>query len=194
MRPLNPYRGKPGSKSILEFEDENFDPQTGERRQLHCLAISSKRYCLYNLDEHGAPQLRAATEPDRHPEEEARAPVVRKRSDHGLGYLINPLDPDSADRDFILQGWEWIVRDALGLNAPEPERFDRPALMRSAITTLGLLDCFEHWNAGKPRSGQMRPFQLLHGRPAAGHQRGRAHRRGARAGDHGQAVRADRTL
>lgn len=36
--------------------------------------------------------------------------------------------------------------------------------------------------------------QLLHGRPAAGHQRGRAHLRRAHAGDHGQAMRADRTL
>jgi hypothetical protein len=99
-----------------------------------------------------------ATEPDRHAEEEARAPVIRKRSDHGLGYLINPFDPDSADRDWKLHGWEWIVRLALGLDAPEPEWFDKPALMRYAATTPRLLDCLEHWNAAKPPRRQVRPF------------------------------------
>ncbi|MBV8940243.1 MAG: hypothetical protein JO240_00755, partial [Solirubrobacterales bacterium] len=161
MRALNPYRGEAGAKSILELEKENFDPDTGERRQLYCYAISSKRYCLYNLSERGEPELRSATEPDRHAEEEARAPVIRKRSDHGLGYLINPLEPDSADRDWILQGWEWIVRTALGLSAPEPEWFDKPALMRYAVTTPGLLRCFDHCNAGKPRRRQVRPFNFF---------------------------------
>src|SRR6516165_6561548 len=104
--------------------------------------------------------MREATEPDRHAEEEARAPVIRKRSDHGLGYLINPLDPNSTDRDWILQGWEWIVRSSLGLAAPEPEYFGEPALMRYAVTTPGLLDCFEHWNHGKARRRQVRPFSF----------------------------------
>jgi hypothetical protein len=105
--------------------------------------------------------LRVATEPDRHAEEEARAPVIRKRSDHGLGYLINPFDPDSADRDWVLEGWEWMVRSALGLDAPEPDSFDKPALMRYAVTTPGLLDCFEDWNDGKPRRRQVRPFNFF---------------------------------
>jgi hypothetical protein len=160
-RALNPYRGKAGEKSILELEDENYDRQTGERRQLYCLALRSKGYCLYNLDERGEPELRAATEPDRHAEEEARAPVIRKRSDHGLGYLINPLDPDSADRDWILQGWEWIARSALGLDAPEPAWFEKPALMRYAVTTPGLLRCFKRWNADKPPRRQVRPFNFF---------------------------------
>ena len=33
--------------------------------------------------------------------------------------------------------------------------------MRSAITTPGLLDLFQHWNAGKPRREQMRPFNFF---------------------------------
>jgi hypothetical protein len=163
MRPLNPYRGKAGQKSILELENENLDRHTGERRQLHCLALSSKRYSMFNLSERGEPKLRLATEPDRHAEEETieRTPTIRKRSDHGLGYLINPIDPDSSNRDWILQGWEWIVRGALGLDATEPEWFDKPALMRGAITTPGLLDCWECWNAGKPPRKQMRPFNFF---------------------------------
>jgi hypothetical protein len=164
MRPLNPYRGRAGENSILELEDENFtDQRRIERRQLHCLVLSSKRYSMFNLSVRGEPELRIATEPDRHAEEETieRTPVIRKRSDHGLGYLINPIDPDSSDRDWILQGWEWIVRGALGLNATEPEWFDKPALMRGAITTQGLLDCWERWNAGKPRRKRMRPFNFF---------------------------------
>ncbi len=65
MRSLNPHRGKAGAHSILELEDENFDPQSGERLQLYCYPISSKRHCLCNRSERGEPDLRAVTEPDR---------------------------------------------------------------------------------------------------------------------------------
>jgi len=162
MKSLNPYGGKAGAASILELENENFTDKTrAERRQLYCYATSSKRYCLYNLDQHGHPQMRLATEPDRHPEEEARAATVRKRSDHGLGYLINPTNPDANDRDWILEGWQWILHDALGLPAPEPSWFDRPALMRAAVTTPNLLRNFRDWNDGKPKSEQIRPFTFM---------------------------------
>jgi hypothetical protein len=163
IKSLNPYGGKASSKSILELEGENYDRESGERRQLYCYAISSKRYCLYNLDERGLPELRIATELDDHAEREMieRQPTVRKRSDHGLGYLINPLDPDSGARDWILGGWEWIIRGALELDAPEPEWFKRPAMMRSAVTKPRLLAGFEQWNEGKSEREQIRPFNFV---------------------------------
>ncbi|HEV2354746.1 MAG TPA: hypothetical protein VGR89_10910, partial [Puia sp.] len=63
--PLNPYK-KPGS--ILKIEDINFGIHgRKERTPLYCIAISSKRYALFNV--------------------EKRKPVLRKASAHGLGHL-----------------------------------------------------------------------------------------------------------
>ena len=47
---LNPYK-KPGS--ILEMEEANYCPKTKKLEPLYCLAISSKRYALYNQPESG---------------------------------------------------------------------------------------------------------------------------------------------
>src|SRR6056297_4087198 len=44
---LNPYRQK---GSILEIEDPNYIVGTKSHTPLYCLALSSKRYALYNLD------------------------------------------------------------------------------------------------------------------------------------------------
>ena len=92
---LNPYDERvPGS--VLELEDENFaDRARTEQRQLHCYAISAKRYALYALDEEGEVILRAASKTDPYPGE--------KWSEHGLGHLLNPTDPESEDRDWIRQ-------------------------------------------------------------------------------------------
>ena len=37
-------------------------------------------------------------------------------SEHGLGHLLNPTDPESEDRDWIEQVWLKIVREALDLS------------------------------------------------------------------------------
>ncbi len=88
---LNPYNRELVEGSILELEEWNFDPSTGEQRQLHCYAISAKRYALYNL--------------------ENGRPVLRKWSEHGLGHLLNPLDQDLDDRDLARHVWQGILDD-----------------------------------------------------------------------------------
>ena len=55
---LNPYDRSAVPGSVLKLEDLNFEPETGERRQLYCHAISAKRYALFNVSESGAPELR----------------------------------------------------------------------------------------------------------------------------------------
>jgi hypothetical protein len=92
---LNPYNRALVSGSILEPEEWNFEPETSERLQLYCYAISAKRYALYNLDANGRP-------------------ILRKWSEHGLGHLLNPLDPDADDRDLARHIWQEILDDALG--------------------------------------------------------------------------------
>ena len=140
---LNPYDSRL-VPSILELEDENLDPDTGERLELSCYAISAKRYCLYTLDEQGEPQL-------------------VKRSEHALGgFYLNPLNPaDSDARDWVAEAWEWILRCELGLPTPEPQWLDRPALTRFTASHPRLLKPFTAINTGKPYSEQVKPGNFL---------------------------------
>jgi hypothetical protein len=89
---LNPYNPELVGGSILELEEWNLDPDTGERRQLYCYAISAKRYALYNLED--------------------GRPLLRKWSEHGLGHLLNPLDQKAEDRDLARHVWQQILDDA----------------------------------------------------------------------------------
>ena len=115
---LNPYDRSLVPGSILRAEPENFDPETGEQRELVCFAISAKRYCLYMLDSSCAPKL-------------------VKWSEHALGgFYLNPLDPDKEDqrrgkRDWTRDVWEEIVRtDVFGFPSRDAPWLDRPALSR----------------------------------------------------------------
>ena len=92
---LNPYDRDAVPGSILKIEDDNCDPKTKKQRQLYCLAISAKRYALFLRDDNGMPVL-------------LRKNVNNKDdrwSEHGLGHLLNPTDPESADREWIAQVW-----------------------------------------------------------------------------------------
>jgi hypothetical protein len=188
---LNPYdRGLvPGS--VLEIEAENYGPD-GERRQLHCYSISAKRYALYNLDPHGEPILRKTTdEPNTENGESADGDEItetlgglRKHSEHGLGHLLNPIDPEHDSRDWIGQLWQQIIEtDAHGQNEQaqsvgkqrkraagvqrqdpaERDWLDRPALTRIAITSPRLLGPFDEHSRKRPAAERIRPynFQLV---------------------------------
>jgi hypothetical protein len=139
---LNPYDPALVPGSILELEDENlgFDK---ERRELHCFAISAKRYALYTVDARGAPQL-------------------VKSSQHALGgFYLNPIDPDQDDREWTRQAWQGILHPELGLDAADPAWLDRPALSRFTANSPRLLRGFSAMNKGKPYPGQVKPFNLL---------------------------------
>jgi hypothetical protein len=142
---LNPYNRELVPGSILDLEPENFDPQTGKQRELHCYAISSKRYCLFTLDDRGEPQL-------------------VKWSEHALGgFYLNPTDPEADDRDWVCELWELIVReDGLGLPAaPGPDWLDRPAMTRFTVSHPRLLRPFADLNRDKPYSEQVKPHNSL---------------------------------
>lgn len=161
--PLNPY-AKPGS--ILKLEDANYALVRGKPEDviepLYCLAISAKRYALFNLDDHGRP-------------------IIRKASGHGLGHLIAPYgDADAppalpapmADlNDIGVERWQhdvWyrIVTAALE-GRPEQVRladlpgFNRPSVSRYGATTPALLRWFKTYNRGKPYREQVRPFGFM---------------------------------
>jgi hypothetical protein len=137
---LNPYDRTAIPGSILKLEDENM--ADGVERDLWCFAISAKRYALFTLDEAGEPEL-------------------VKWSEHGLGHLLNPTDPDSDDRTWIRQVWEMLVREALGLPVEEPAWLARAAVGRISVSSAALLARFDRFNAGKSYADQMKPFNFL---------------------------------
>jgi hypothetical protein len=170
---LNPYDRGAVPGSILEIEDINYTQDTDgnptrELRQLHCYAISAKRYALYTMttdapklaaiggQEHadddesdGSSRLLRLNGQDKHNTPDGAHPDIADAKQHGLGHLLNPADPDDDNRDWITQLWEHIVRiDGHGLSSPEPAWLDRPALTRITITTP------RHERPFRPTSGQ----------------------------------------
>jgi hypothetical protein len=82
---LNPYDHDQVPDSILKIEDDNYTPGTKTQRQLHCLAISTKRYALFLMDEPNTPALLRKNANNKDDQ----------WSEHGLGHLLNPADPES---------------------------------------------------------------------------------------------------
>jgi hypothetical protein len=88
--------------------------------------------------------------------------LIRKRSEHGLGHLLNPLDPERDDRDWITQAYELLIADPdVFLEGRGPPCFDLPALTRIALTTNEVAKAFASYNEGKARHEQIRPFNFL---------------------------------
>ncbi len=146
---LNPYTDK--SRSILKIERDNYNPETREQRQVYCLAISSKRYALFLRDDDGNPIL-LQKGINNHED---------RWSEHGLGHLRNPLDPESEDRDWIRQAWISVIRRTLGLSA-QPLGFEHlPAIGRVPITSPTAMRSLARLNRGKKYRNRIKPFDFL---------------------------------
>ena len=146
---LSPYSDK--SRSILKIERDNYDPETGKQRQVYCLAIASKRYALFLRDDHGNPVL---LQKGIYNHED-------RWSEHGLGHLRNPLNPDSEDRGWIPQAWINIIRRTLGLPV-EPLGFEEvPAMGRVPITSPTAMRSLAKLNRGKKYRNRLKPFDFL---------------------------------
>ncbi len=158
FEPLNPYEVK---GSILQLEKVNYPAERpGEPNQLRpvsCLAISAKRYVLFDRDE-------------------TSSPIVRKASAHGLGYLTAPYkESDKARADRIgnkgVELWQedlWLrIIEAHDKGHPEQvdyaslTNFDQPAASRYAATNQTLLKWFETYNEAVPLERRVRPLNFL---------------------------------
>lgn len=139
------------SGSILKIEDDNRDPKTGKRRQIYCLAISAKRYALFILDRNGEPALlrKGLNNNDD------------RWSEHGLGHLLNPTDPDADDREWIAQVWLNIIRRAFKLPVQKLGFEDLPAVGRITVSSPAILRPFSKLNEGKPYVDQIKPFNFI---------------------------------
>jgi hypothetical protein len=111
-------------------------------------AISAKHYALFELDDHGGI-------------------LVRKRSEHGLGHLIDRSDQEATGRRWITRAREGLIAEALGRVAV-PLGFEaRPGLARATASSQALLHPFATYNAGKEPDARIRPFDFLLGASVA---------------------------
>jgi hypothetical protein len=148
---LNPYRRDIIPGSVLKIEDDNYDPKTGKQRQLHCYAISAKRYALFLWPKSGELAL-------------LREKLNNKKdrwSRHGLGHLLNPTDPEASDRDWTAAIWDMIIRKGCGLKTTALRFADLPAIGRTTVSSPFLMKSFETLNAGKTYAEQIKPFNFL---------------------------------
>lgn len=159
---LNPY-GE--SKSVLQLEKVNYPRDNGDGTKPidppFCLAVSAKRYVLFNRGPDGGP-------------------IIRKASGHGLGHLLPPYDePPIEHRKHIKEIgvplwqedlWREIIR-AMESSTPDQARYETlrnfnfPAASRYAATTPALLTWFDGYNGTKserkPYTEQVKPFNFL---------------------------------
>jgi hypothetical protein len=120
---LSPYDRQVIRGSILKIEDVNYvnyDPIQGQR-QLYAFAISTKRYALYWLNHNGMPV------------------VENDPSEHGLGHLLNPIDPKRTDTRWIWAVWTSLISKAHGFKAPHLSWLDRPAISRVTVSSPTML-------------------------------------------------------
>src|SRR5262249_6454678 len=135
---------------------------SGRLRPLYALAVSAKRYALFNLNQKGRPE-------------------IRKASAHGLGHLLAPYSEDEAPRsipasmvslkEIRVERWQYdlwyrIICAVLDGHPDQPDLsgipgFDRPAVSRYGATTPAMLRWFKRYNAGRPYSKQVKPFNFL---------------------------------
>jgi hypothetical protein len=167
---LNPYENpNPDAQKppILQVEEHNFAPGyngdwSAAAQPLYCLAVSAKRYVLFNEDANGEP-------------------IIRKASAHGLGHLSPPYqDPDKKRRakrlkDLKVDLWQEDLWNRIIVAANHPDdtdggavidlgddpRLSAPVASRWAATAPALLDWFKVYNRGRPYETKVRPFNFL---------------------------------
>ncbi|MGI8309035.1 hypothetical protein [Saccharopolyspora hattusasensis] len=106
-----------------------------------CYSISAKRYALYHVDNERV--------------------VIDKNSEHGLGHLLNPTDPETSDTHWIRQLWQYLISRETAREAIEPPWLDRPAISRYSVSQPSLLRSFDTVNAGKPYAERIKPANFI---------------------------------
>ena len=119
LSPYDPELNPDAGPFLLGLEPENFSGDPPRRRQLRLDVTASKSYELYALSEAG--------------EENAPDLELVKVSEHGLGHLLDPRDPESGDTGWIAEGKEHLLRAEIELLTFEPEWFPEPALSVVAL-------------------------------------------------------------
>ena len=151
FRLLNPYDKSAVLGSILKIEEDNFSPETGDQRQLWCYAISAKRYALFLRNNRGASELlrKGKNSSENH------------WSEHGLGHLLNPIDPEREDREWIAHVWQGILNPATAKRTRPIPFQNTPAIGRVTVSNPAILRALENLNSKADYSQQIKPFNFL---------------------------------
>lgn len=151
---LNPYSRDAVPGSILKLEDDNYengDPKAGRRRQIFCYAISAKRYALFQQSGDGEPVLLR----------KGFNNTEDRWSEHGIGHLLNPTDPESDDREWIAQIWHDMISRPEGIIAPRLSFGSMPAVGRISVSSPAVMRPLATLNEGKLYRDQVKPFNFL---------------------------------
>lgn len=135
---LSPYSF---NDPIFKMEKENYSPTGAVLQDLWFYGISAKRYVLYNMD--------------------ARTPVIRKYSLHGLGHVLNPF---KAGDDWQETFWMDILLDHYGIISKETALIryrDKYVVSRMTVSSPQVIDRFKKINKGKPYEKQIKPFNFI---------------------------------
>jgi hypothetical protein len=161
--PLNPYKQK---WPLFKIEDINYGIEDGKITKvltpLYCLAVSAKRYALFDIDADGRP-------------------VIRKASAHGLGHLRAPYPESDAPKSIPapsmplekigIERWQYdlwyqIIVAALDRHPDQVDldyhpSLNQPAASRYGATTPKLLRWFKTYNQNRSYYDQVKPFNFL---------------------------------
>jgi len=89
---------------------------------------------------------------------------VVKASAHGLGFLYPPepeFDSSAEAPAWVVDAWEWILREAVGLPRKTPSWFDLPAMMRFTITTPPVLKVLQARQRELPYRDRTKSFNFI---------------------------------
>lgn len=154
---LNPYSTPETAGPLLELEAENFTNDTrANRHQLWCYAISAKRYALYTQTDQNAITFTGISGENENEDHDDPEPALHKPSQHGLGHLLNPLDPEDDSRDWIEEIWKHIITEGR-----PPDWSNRAAVARTSVSTPTMRRLFQTHNKQKPYTDQIKPFNFL---------------------------------
>jgi hypothetical protein len=137
---LNPYDHSAVTGSILKIEDVNFE--AGAQRQIYAYVISAKRYALFTIDR------------------DKGITIIDDPSEHGLGHLLNPTNPEDDSRDWIREWWKFIVLKELGADADPPDWLERAALSRITASTPEIVKRLNHARKRLPYAEQIKPMNF----------------------------------
>jgi predicted nucleic acid-binding Zn ribbon protein len=130
-----------------------------EEKRKWCYAISAKRYALYDKT-YGEAGSATANEKDE--TAEFAIEISGKYSSHGLGHLLNPVDPNSDDKDWRKQWWGALISEAENRPHTGLAWLDQPAMSRLTVNNWEYYQTFENsWNHGKQYGDKVKPFNFL---------------------------------
>jgi len=161
---LNPYSD---DKSLFKIEDQDFRVESGKvmvgtHEPLFVVAISAKRYVLFNLDENGKPVIRKAV---AHGLGHLRAPYPESEAPASIPAPAIPLSEIGVDH-WQYDLWYQIIMAELEVHpdqidlSPLPG-LDRPAASRYSVSTSSLLHWFDSFNEGKSYAEQVKAFNFM---------------------------------